>query len=207
MTCSATLPRDDCFRAPRSAREALREDVLDSKRELEAFLKDVERRAFRIAEIALRDPDDALDVVQESMIHLVRSYGERTPGEWPPLFYRNLQNSIRDWQRRRRTRSRVFAWWTGGIAEEGAAPDAIEAAASADPGPDDRLEHAEAMAALQAALALLPPRQQQVFLLRTLEGLDVAATAAAMGCSEGSVKTHYFRALQALRARLGEHWS
>jgi RNA polymerase sigma-70 factor (ECF subfamily) len=207
MTCSVTLPRDDCFGADRPAQPGVREEDLDSTRELEAFLKDVERRAFRIAEIALRNTEDALDVVQESMIQLARSYGTRPAAEWKPLFYRILQNRIRDWQRRRRTRSRVFAWWTGGIAEDDEAPDAVDAAATTDAGPDQRLEHSQAMGALEVALADLPARQQQAFLLRTIEGLDVAATAAAMGCSEGSVKTHYFRALQSLRGRLGEHWS
>ena len=207
MNSSVTLPRDGCFEADRPVRAPAREDDLDSTRELEAFLKDVERRAFRIAEIALRNREDSLDVVQESMIQLARSYGTRPPAEWKPLFYRILQNRIHDWQRRRRTRSRVFAWWTGGVTEDDDAPDAVESAASADAGPDERFEQSEAMDSLRVALAALPARQQQAFLLRTIEGLDVAATAAAMGCSEGSVKTHYFRALQTLRARLGEHWS
>jgi len=207
MTCSVTLPRDGCLEADQPVRAVAREDDLDSTRELEAFLKDVERRAFRIAEIALRNTEDALDVVQESMIQLARAYGSRPAAEWKPLFYRILQNRIHDWQRRRRTRSRVFAWWTGGIAEDDDAPDAVDSTATTDPGPDERLEHSEAMGALEAALRALPARQQQAFVLRTIEGLDVAATAAAMGCSEGSVKTHYFRALQTLRGRLGEHWT
>jgi len=207
MACSATLPRDDCFGPGRLARAVAREDRLDSTRELEGFLKDVERRAFGIAQIALRNADDALDVVQESMIQLAQSYASRPAAEWKPLFYRILQNRIRDWQRRRRTRSRVFAWWTGGVAEDDAAADPIDTAASTDAGPDQRLEQSEAMAVLEVALRALPARQQQAFLLRTVEGLDVAATAAAMGCSQGSVKTHYFRALQTLRGQLGEHWS
>ncbi len=193
----------DSLAAPRP--EA-REGVLDAARELERFLKDVERRAFRMAEIALRNADDALDVVQEAMIQLAQAYGKRPPEEWKPLFYRILQNRIHDWQRRRRTRSKVIAWWTGGIADEDDdAPDPIENAAALDAGPSRRLENDEAMVALEGALHALPARQQQAFLLRTFEGLDVAETAAAMGCSEGSVKTHYFRALQALRERLGEH--
>ena len=188
-------------------RREARECILDAARELERFLKDVERRGFRMAEIALRNADDALDVVQEAMIQLAQSYGTRPPEEWKPLFYRILQNRIHDWQRRRRTRSKFITWWTGGVADEGdEAPDPIENAAALDAGPARRLENDEAMAALDSALGALPPRQQQAFLLRTFEGLDVAETAAAMGCSEGSVKTHYFRALQSLRARLGEHW-
>ncbi|HXQ30402.1 MAG TPA: RNA polymerase sigma factor [Steroidobacteraceae bacterium] len=188
------------------SRPCARESDLDAARELERFLKDVERRAFRIAEIALRNADDALDVVQEAMIQLAQNYGTRPSEEWKPLFHRILQNRIHDWQRRRRTRSRVIAWWTGGTREEeDEAPDPIENAAADEPTPATHLEHDQAMTALDAAIARLPARQQQAFLLRSLEGLDVAETAAAMGCSEGSVKTHYFRALQALREQLGEH--
>ncbi len=207
MDCSATLPRHMLMRFAVADRREAREGVLDTARELERFLKDVERRAFRMADIALRNADDALDVVQEAMIQLARSYGTRPPEEWKPLFYRILQNRIHDWQRRRRTRSKIIAWWTGGVSDEDDdAPDPIDNAAALDAGPGRQLENAEAMAALERALKTLPARQQQAFLLRTFEGLDVAETAAAMGCSEGSVKTHYFRALQALRDQLGEHW-
>lgn len=170
-------------------------------------MKEVDRRAFRIAEIALRNSDDALDVVQESMIQLARNYGNRPAEQWKPLFYRILQNRIHDWRRRRRTRSRVIAWWTGGVAQQDDPQDPIDAAVTTDVGPDVKLEQGQAMAALEGALAALPARQQQVFLLRALEGMDVAEAAAVMGCSQGSVKTHYFRALQALRTTLGEHWT
>ncbi|MCZ8131200.1 MAG: RNA polymerase sigma factor [Steroidobacteraceae bacterium] len=196
--------------SPRPAAEgsAAREGHLDQARALDRFLREVEKRAFRIAQIALRDADDALDVVQDSMLHLARAYAARPSEEWRPLFHRILQNRIRDCQRRRRTRSRVFAWWTAGrAADEDDAPDPVEQAAATEPGPALRFENEAAMAALEEALRELPPRQQQAFLLRNFEELDVADTAVAMGCSEGSVKTHHFRAVQALRARLGEHWS
>lgn len=207
MDCSATLPRHMMLSLAGADRREAREGVLDAALELERFLKDVERRAFRMAEIALRNADDALDVVQEAMIQLAQSYGARPPEEWKPLFYRILQNRIHDWQRRRRTRSKVVAWWTGGVADDDdETPDPIENAAAQGAGPGRRLENDQAMAALEGALGALPRRQQQAFLLRTFEGLDVAETAVAMGCSEGSVKTHYFRALQALREQLGEHW-
>ncbi|MCX7056857.1 MAG: RNA polymerase sigma factor [Proteobacteria bacterium] len=207
MTCSATLRRDACYGRCAVRQSVTGERILDAAHELERFLKEVDRRAFRIAEIALRNSDDALDVVQESMIQLARNYGNRPAEQWKPLFYRILQNRIHDWRRRRRTRSRVIAWWTGGVAQQDDPQDPIDAAVTTDVGPDVKLEQGQAMAALEGALAALPARQQQVFLLRALEGMDVAEAAAAMGCSQGSVKTHYFRALQALRATLGEHWT
>ena len=173
-------------------------------RALGQFLASVELRAFKIAQAALRHEDDALDAVQDAMLQLARAYSQRPAEEWKPLFYRILENRIRDVQRRRTVRNRVMSWlpFRGDSEEE--APDPIAEAASDEPLPMRRLEIEEAMSELEKALARLPRRQQQAFLLRTLEGLDVAQTARAMGCSEGSVKTHYFRALQTLRAQLGE---
>jgi RNA polymerase sigma-70 factor, ECF subfamily len=173
-------------------------------RALNQFLASVELKAFKIAQASLRHEDDALDAVQDAMLQLARAYADRAPEEWKPLFYRILENRIRDMQRRRTVRGRVMAWLPFRRDDEEEEPDPIAQAPSADPAPAARLEMDEAMQALESALQLLPERQRQAFLLRNLEGLDVAQTALAMGCSEGSVKTHYFRALQALRARLGE---
>jgi RNA polymerase sigma-70 factor, ECF subfamily len=175
---------------------------------LNQFLAGVELKAFKIAQLALRHEDDALDAVQDAMLQLARAYGARPADEWKPLFYRILENRIRDVQRRRMVRSRVMAWLPFRRGEEDEdLPDPMEQAPSPDPAPPRKLELEEAMQALETAVEGLPNRQRQAFLLRNLEGLDVADTAAAMGCSEGSVKTHYFRALQALRARLGDFWS
>jgi len=181
------------------------EACLDAAETLDRFLACVERRAFRIAQMALRDRDDALDVVQDAMLHLARSYGARPSGEWRPLFYRILYNGIRDRQRRRSVRSRLFGFLPGSRADEdGPREDPLERIADGAPGPDRQLMADEAMQRLETAIAALPVRQREAFALRCLEGLDVAETAIAMGCSEGSVKTHYFRALQSLRAALGE---
>jgi RNA polymerase sigma-70 factor (ECF subfamily) len=171
-------------------------------RALNQFLAGVELKAFRIAQAALRHEDDALDAVQDAMLQLARAYADRPAEEWKPLFYRILENRIRDVQRRRTVRGRVMAWLPFRSDEDEDESDPIAQAASNDPSPGRRLEIDEAMQALEKALHGLPRRQQQVFMLRTLEGMDVAQTAVAMGCSEGSVKTHYFRALQALRAQL-----
>jgi RNA polymerase sigma-70 factor, ECF subfamily len=182
----------------------LRDSTQDAARALETFLASVERKAFRIAQIALRHEADALDVVQDAMLQLSTRYAARPPEEWRPLFYRILENRVRDVQRRRSVRNRVMAYmpWRGEDQEDAADP--IDQAVDRAPLPPAQLESDEAMAALEQAIAALPARQRQAFLLRNFEGLDVAETAATMKCSQGSVKTHYFRALHALRAKLGE---
>ena len=185
----------------------LREPTLSESRALDRFLASVERKAFRIAQIALRHDEDALDAVQDAMLRLARGYAARPEGEWRPLFYRILENCIRDMQRRRQVRARVMAFtgWARSDGEEAPA-DPIEQAPDPGPTPQVQAQADQSMQALEAALGQLPARQRQAFLLRSLEGLDVADTARAMDCSEGSVKTHYFRAVHALRLALGEHW-
>jgi RNA polymerase sigma-70 factor (ECF subfamily) len=179
--------------------------ALRNEEQLNRFLADVERRALRIAEIAVRDRDEALDLVQNAMIKLVRKYADRSSDEWPPLFYRILQNGIRDWHRRQAVRKRVMVWFgrSGGDDDDydivAAAPDPAGRA------PEQELENEQAMDSLEQAVHALPARQREAFMLRTFEGLDVADTAAAMGCSEGSVKTHYSRAIHSLREKLEEH--
>jgi RNA polymerase sigma-70 factor (ECF subfamily) len=175
-------------------------------RALNQFLAGVELRAFKIAQAALRHEDDALDAVQDAMLQLARAYSHRPAEEWKPLFYRILENRIRDMQRRRTVRGRVMAWLPLHGNDDDEEFDPVAQAPSPEPQPARRLELDEAVGALEQALQKLPPRQRQAFLLRTLEGLDVAGTALAMGCSEGSVKTHYFRAVQALRVQLGEFY-
>jgi RNA polymerase sigma-70 factor, ECF subfamily len=168
------------------------------------FLRKVERRALRMTELGTGNREEALDLVQDAMLGFVRSYGGRTAAEWPRLFWRVLDSRLNDWHRRQRVRGRWRVWWSGGAEEDdndpiASAPDARE------PGPLARLADGEASIALDAALRALPLRQRQAFLLRQWEGLDVAATAAAMRCSEGSVKTHTSRALANLRRALEEH--
>lgn len=175
----------------------------DAARALECFLRGVERRALRMAEYAIGQRDEALDLVQEAMLGFVRRYADRPEREWPPLFYRVLDSRLTDWHRRRRVRGRWLTAWFD-TREDGGDPLA-EAPDLHEPGPLARLAGVEAAGALDAALAALPLRQRQAFLLRIWEGLDVAATAAAMRCSEGSVKTHLFRAQAALRRALEEY--
>jgi RNA polymerase sigma-70 factor (ECF subfamily) len=180
-----------------------REGALDSGA-IEAFLREVEARAYRIAYIHVRDRDEALDIVQDAMIRLVRRYAGRPSAEWPPLFYRILQNRIRDFQRRRAVRSRVLSFFGGTAAEDEYDP-LVEAPGPRSEEPLAQVTSGDAMQALEQALRLLPARQREAFVLRNFEGLDVAQTALAMSCTEGSVKTHYSRAVHRLREMLAEH--
>ena len=206
MQCFATLPEarltwDAPIRAPG-------ESALDQTRELDKFLADIERRAFRMAHIALRDVDDALDVVQDAMLKLVRNYATKPAAEWRPLFYRILENGIRDLQRRRTVRGRFMAWMPGPRDDpDGEAQDPLDSVADESPAVPQLLIQAQAMEKLETSLRALPARQREAFMLRNFEGLDVAETATAMGCSQGSVQTHYSRAVHTLREELGEVWS
>lgn len=169
---------------------------------LDGFLAEIERKAYRMAQIALGHDEDALDAVQDAMIQLTRSYADRPQQEWRPLFYRILENRIRDTRRRRIVRGRVLAWlpWNS---DEADGADPVEQAPDPAPGPGADAEGDQMLAILQVAVQKLPARQREAFLLRSVEGMDVAETAAAMGCSEGSVKTHYSRAVHSLREQLG----
>lgn len=179
--------------------------TLDQTRALDRFLAGIERRAFHVAHIATGDVDEAMDLVQDSMLKLVQRYGMRKEAEWGPLFHTILQSRIRDWYRRRKVRNRWRQWFGPGQDEDDQ-EDPIQTVADQNQLPsDERMALKQATAALEQALRALPLRQQQAFLLRAWEELDVSQTARAMGCSEGSVKTHYFRAVQTLRKVLGDH--
>ena len=178
------------------------EHGLDQSRELERFLSGVEKRAFRIARIAIGNDDDALDIVQDAMLQLARRYGTRPSDEWRPLLYRILQNRIRDFQRRRTVRARVMSWFTARLGEQEEHADPYESVPDTAVLPLEQRSIDESMRTLEQALARLPGRQQEAFMLRNFEGLSVSETARAMGCTEGSVKTHYSRAVHTLREQL-----
>ncbi len=171
---------------------------------LDAFFSSVERRAFRMARMATRIDAEAFDIVQDAMLALVRKYRDRPAAQWPALFMRILQNRILDWHRRQSRQKRRFWQALPGVERE---DDFDPVAEAPDPVPRDPallIERARDMARVEVAVRALPLRQQQAFMLRIWEGLDVAQCAAAMDCSEGSVKTHLFRALQSIRGQLGD---
>ena len=160
-----------------------------------------------MAKIATGDVDESLDIVQDAMLMLVKKYRNKPEDQWKPLFYRILQNRIRDWYRRTRVRNRWRTWLDVKTKDDGCVEgDPLDNIA--DPRDDNPAQLAiqeETGEAITSALAQLPIRQNQVFMLRVWEGLSVAETAAAMGCSQGAVKTHTSRALKSLRRILEDH--
>lgn len=190
---AATEPGRGC-----TARVQARQAALDT------FLAAVERRALRVAEIAVGSRADALDIVQDAMLSLARNYGHRDPAQWPPLFHRILEHRIQDCRRGRLRNGRYFADLRPADGDDADPLDNL--ASDPAPGPDRQAQGGEALVRLEVALRALPDRQREAFTLRVWQDIDVAGTARAMGVSEGSVKTHLFRALAALRSALGEHW-
>ncbi len=176
--------------------------------ELSDFLKSVEKRAFKRAVYAVRDEDAALDIVQDAMIRLAEKYADRPAAELPLLFQRILSNATMDWFRRRSVRNHVmrnFSDFEGPDDANGA--DVLDTlqllgGALASESTADAVSRSQTLHSIESEVMRLPGRQREAFLLRYWEELDVAETAAVMGCSEGSVKTHCSRAVQALAKAL-----
>ncbi|RZU47005.1 RNA polymerase sigma-70 factor (ECF subfamily) [Fluviicoccus keumensis] len=168
---------------------------------LERFARDISHRALRMAELATRNREAALDIVQDSLLALVSRYADRPESEWAPLFHTVLHSRIMDWKRREARRGKWLVWLRPAEDDPEDNP-LLNVPEMVDSNPARLLELASDIGCVQTVLESLPVRQQQAFLLRAWEGLDTAATAAVMDCSESSVKTHYARAVAALRAGL-----
>lgn len=179
----------------------------DTREALNAFFAEKERRALAMAEFAVRSHADALDIVQDAMMRFATRYAEKPQKEWAPLFYRVLQSRIQDFFRKSSVKQKYFGWLPRlpGSEEAGfdGEADPIQHAGDQDAIEIERLIDSDGSGErIQQAIRQLPERQQQAFLLRCWEGLDTKSTAAAMKCSEGSVKTHYSRALNQLKKSL-----
>lgn len=175
--------------------------------ELSDFLAGVERRAFKQTQFAVRDEDAALDIVQEAMIKLATNYADRPPAELPLLFTRILQNATHDHFRRQKVRTTwvtLFSSLTPADEDDADPLETLEALEGTEQAESaaDKVEREQIVAIIEEEIARLPARQREAFLLRYWEDFDVAETAAAMGCSEGSVKTHCSRATHALARAL-----
>jgi RNA polymerase sigma-70 factor (ECF subfamily) len=167
-----------------------------SRQELSNFLESVERRAFKQAVYAVRDDDTALDVVQDAMFKLAEKYADKPPAELPLLFQRILQNVIHDHFRRQKVRN----LWTTLLSS--LQPDNDEGGSRTSESAAQLVERDQILRAIDAEVQKLPTRQREAFVMRYWQEMDVAETAIAMGCSEGSVKTHCSRATHALAIAL-----
>ncbi len=179
-----------------------------SSQELSDFLRDVERRAFKQTAYAVRDEHAAMDIVQDAMLKLADKYPDKPVAEYPMLFQRILQNTMRDFWRRQKVRS----LWTTLLSsfstqsDDGEARDPLDTM-DVDDGsqnPATQLESSQTLQVIETALQKLPARQREAFVLRYWEEMSVAETAEAMGCSEGSVKTHCSRALHTMAGLLAQ---
>ncbi|MDR1967920.1 MAG: RNA polymerase sigma factor [Burkholderiaceae bacterium] len=179
-----------------------------SEQELSDFLRSVEKRAFKRAVYNVRDDEAALDIVQDSMMKLAERYGDKPLAELPMLFQRILSNTMLDWFRRRKTRNAVFASMSDFEPAEGDGDfDLLSAFAGTADGElaesaEDSTRREQILREIELQIQQLPARQREAFLMRYWEEFDVAETAAAMGCSPGSVKTHCSRAIHALAEAL-----
>lgn len=175
-----------------------------SAQEISDFLRQVEKKAFRQTAFAVRDEHAALDIVQDAMLKLAEKYHGKPVAEYPMLFQRILQNTMRDYWRRQKVRAIWTSLFSSFGSQEDEDYDPLETIEVEQPGaePAGQLEQAQTMAMIEKALTKLPARQREAFVLRYWEELDVAETAEAMGCSEGSVKTHCSRAVSALSQSL-----
>ncbi len=178
-----------------------------TSRYMDTFLADVEKQAYLMANMSVKNADDALDIVQESMMTMVTRYAHKPRDQWRPLFFRIVQNRTRDFHRRASTRGKVFSLFNAfrRHSEEDVEIESLHAGRESEQ-PERRSMIDDSRDEMLEALARLPERQREAFVLRAVEGLDVADTATAMGCSAGSVKTHYSRAIHRLRELLEEHW-
>ena len=195
-------------RAAGTRRDTRRHHVATDK-ELSDFLKSVEKRAFKRSLYHVRDEEAALAIVQDSMLKLAEHYGDKPANELPMLFQRILSNSTLDWFRRQKTRSALFTNLSDfePSQSDGADFDLLETylptdASQQSESAEDSTRRAQILREIEAQIQELPTRQREAFLMRYWEDMDVAETAAAMGCSEGSVKTHCSRAVQALSKAL-----
>lgn len=177
-------------------------------RELSDFLKTIEKRAFKRTVFTVRDDDAALDIVQDAMIKLAEKYADRPAAELPLIFPRILSNATMDWFRRRKVRNNVMQNLSSFDSGDGDGDfDLLETLQTVDgalgsESASDTVSRSQVLALIETAVGELPTRQREAFILRYWEEFDVAETAAAMGCSEGSVKTHCSRAVQALAKAL-----
>lgn len=174
-----------------------KEAGLSSEQQMDRFLQGVQISAYRMAQLACGQREEALDLVQDAMLRFATRYSDKPQEQWKPLFYRTLNTRIVDWHRRQKVRS-IVQWF--GCTQE------FEVADTSGGSPERQHQQGQAVRQLDSVLKSLPEKQRQAIILRVWEELSTAETAVAMGCSPSSVKTHLARGLKTVRLQLGGHW-
>lgn len=201
-------PKRRLHQHDKTPRDNRNSSPLATEQELSDFLKSVEKRAFKRSIYHVRDEDAALDIVQDTMMKLAQHYGDKPAAELPMLFQRILSNNTLDWFRRRKTRNALFSnmneFESAGADADFDLLETLESLTDSEgtESAQDSAERTQTMQQIELQIKELPGRQREAFLMRYWEEMDVAETAAAMGCSEGSVKTHCSRAVHALSKAL-----
>ena len=172
------------------------------RKQLDEFLSQQQQQAYKMAYVLTHNRDDALELVQDSMLKLVQHYAHKPPAEWTLLFYRILQNRIRDFHRRQAMRNLLHFFQPSSDDNEQELPD--NTVPTNQPQPDKVFEQSDSIKRITEALKTLPLRQQQTFLLRAWQEFSTREAAFTLSISEGSIKTHYSRALAQLRKLLGD---
>ena len=187
---------------PKKQSDLASTQVSTAEHRLKYFMQDVTGRALVMMESATQGHNGiAMDLVQEAFISLHKSYAEKSTDEWYPLFYTILTNKLQDWRRKEARRASPFSLFRK-VSLDSDDEEAMDVVDESTPNPLQFLDQALAVEEIQDAISRLPVRQQQAFMLRAWEGFDTQTTAQIMDCSEGSVKTHYHRAIQGLRSSL-----
>lgn len=181
---------------------AIQDSTINLEKRLQLFMHEVSGRALVMMENACHQQDVAMDLVQEAFISLHQHYAHKTSEEWYPLFYTILNNKLTDWRRKEARRQQRFGWLRLNPLSDEDQDNELQLADHQQLEPSEFLSQAVTADEIQEAVQALPVRQQQAFMLRAWEGFDIATTAKVMDCSEGSVKTHYHRAIQSLKKTL-----
>ena len=167
--------------------------------DIDAVIRQYKPKVFRFVAFSVSDRDAADSITQDCFLkaHLTRDQfrGDCSVSTW---LIRIAFNLIRD-----HTKSQKFRFWRKAAATAIDAQDVSQHLASGASSAEAQLIARERVEMIHEALKKLSAKQRSVFVMRFVEEMDLADIAEATGMSVPTVKTHLYRAVGAIRARLG----